>query len=157
MPFSVITHKRVLLCPCSIFRMFSADRKRVETALENCNLPSGRVRHQNTEAPFFFSVTVSSTLLICVPFSVTPFLVLVSKLFHLLYPSIHHAIQLILYSPETADCCFAHLFGVLFSGCLHYFLLRTDLASVVMEQIDPVGAIVMTKTILSLPFFFRCH
>uniref|UniRef100_A0A8C8II31 Phosphoinositide phospholipase C n=1 Tax=Oncorhynchus tshawytscha TaxID=74940 RepID=A0A8C8II31_ONCTS len=26
----------------SIFRMFSADRKRVETALENCNLPSGR-------------------------------------------------------------------------------------------------------------------
>uniref|UniRef100_A0A3Q2FUX1 1-phosphatidylinositol 4,5-bisphosphate phosphodiesterase n=1 Tax=Cyprinodon variegatus TaxID=28743 RepID=A0A3Q2FUX1_CYPVA len=28
--------------PYSIFRMFSADRKRVETALENCNLPSGR-------------------------------------------------------------------------------------------------------------------
>uniref|UniRef100_A0AAY4D6E2 Phosphoinositide phospholipase C n=1 Tax=Denticeps clupeoides TaxID=299321 RepID=A0AAY4D6E2_9TELE len=27
---------------CSIFRMFSADRKRVETALENCNLSSGR-------------------------------------------------------------------------------------------------------------------
>uniref|UniRef100_A0A667ZQP2 1-phosphatidylinositol 4,5-bisphosphate phosphodiesterase n=1 Tax=Myripristis murdjan TaxID=586833 RepID=A0A667ZQP2_9TELE len=26
----------------NIFRMFSADRKRVETALENCNLPSGR-------------------------------------------------------------------------------------------------------------------
>uniref|UniRef100_A0AAZ3QPM8 1-phosphatidylinositol 4,5-bisphosphate phosphodiesterase n=1 Tax=Oncorhynchus tshawytscha TaxID=74940 RepID=A0AAZ3QPM8_ONCTS len=26
----------------AIFRMFSADRKRVETALENCNLPSGR-------------------------------------------------------------------------------------------------------------------
>uniref|UniRef100_A0A7N8XJY2 1-phosphatidylinositol 4,5-bisphosphate phosphodiesterase n=1 Tax=Mastacembelus armatus TaxID=205130 RepID=A0A7N8XJY2_9TELE len=26
----------------TIFRMFSADRKRVETALENCNLPSGR-------------------------------------------------------------------------------------------------------------------
>uniref|UniRef100_A0A8D3DJ08 Phosphoinositide phospholipase C n=1 Tax=Scophthalmus maximus TaxID=52904 RepID=A0A8D3DJ08_SCOMX len=32
----------VFLCPRSIFRMFSADRKRVETALENCNLPSGR-------------------------------------------------------------------------------------------------------------------
>lgn len=30
-------------CLSSIFRMFSADRKRVETALENCNLPSGRV------------------------------------------------------------------------------------------------------------------
>uniref|UniRef100_A0A8B9LL11 Phosphoinositide phospholipase C n=1 Tax=Astyanax mexicanus TaxID=7994 RepID=A0A8B9LL11_ASTMX len=27
----------------NIFRMFSADRKRVETALESCNLPSGRV------------------------------------------------------------------------------------------------------------------
>ncbi|XP_074541137.1 1-phosphatidylinositol 4,5-bisphosphate phosphodiesterase beta-1 isoform X1 [Halichoeres trimaculatus] len=26
----------------NIFRMFSSDRKRVETALENCNLPSGR-------------------------------------------------------------------------------------------------------------------
>ncbi|KAM4632807.1 1-phosphatidylinositol 4,5-bisphosphate phosphodiesterase beta-1 [Polymixia lowei] len=26
----------------NIFRMFTADRKRVETALENCNLPSGR-------------------------------------------------------------------------------------------------------------------
>ncbi|XP_014886255.1 1-phosphatidylinositol 4,5-bisphosphate phosphodiesterase beta-1 [Poecilia latipinna] len=26
----------------NIFRMFSADRKRVETALENCNLPAGR-------------------------------------------------------------------------------------------------------------------
>uniref|UniRef100_A0A6Q2YDE3 1-phosphatidylinositol 4,5-bisphosphate phosphodiesterase n=1 Tax=Esox lucius TaxID=8010 RepID=A0A6Q2YDE3_ESOLU len=26
----------------NVFRMFSADRKRVETALENCNLPSGR-------------------------------------------------------------------------------------------------------------------
>uniref|UniRef100_A0A674MWA0 1-phosphatidylinositol 4,5-bisphosphate phosphodiesterase n=1 Tax=Takifugu rubripes TaxID=31033 RepID=A0A674MWA0_TAKRU len=26
----------------NIFRMYSADRKRVETALENCNLPSGR-------------------------------------------------------------------------------------------------------------------
>ncbi|TMS12287.1 1-phosphatidylinositol 4,5-bisphosphate phosphodiesterase beta-1 [Larimichthys crocea] len=32
----------VFLCSRSIFRMFSADRKRVETALENCNLPSGR-------------------------------------------------------------------------------------------------------------------
>uniref|UniRef100_A0A8C4IHR5 phosphoinositide phospholipase C n=1 Tax=Dicentrarchus labrax TaxID=13489 RepID=A0A8C4IHR5_DICLA len=28
----------------NIFRVFSADRKRVETALENCNLPSGRSR-----------------------------------------------------------------------------------------------------------------
>uniref|UniRef100_A0A669E4D6 phosphoinositide phospholipase C n=1 Tax=Oreochromis niloticus TaxID=8128 RepID=A0A669E4D6_ORENI len=28
----------------NIFRMFSADRKRVETALESCNLPSGRSR-----------------------------------------------------------------------------------------------------------------
>uniref|UniRef100_A0A669CGJ2 Phosphoinositide phospholipase C n=1 Tax=Oreochromis niloticus TaxID=8128 RepID=A0A669CGJ2_ORENI len=37
-----------------IFRMFSADRKRVETALESCNLPSGRVRLQNTEALSFF-------------------------------------------------------------------------------------------------------
>lgn len=54
MAFSVITHKPVFLCPHSIFRMFSADRKRVETALENCNLPSGRVRHQNTETPSFF-------------------------------------------------------------------------------------------------------
>ncbi|KAJ4928963.1 hypothetical protein JOQ06_004585, partial [Pogonophryne albipinna] len=32
----------------NIFRMFSADRKRVETALENCNLPSGR---QNDSIP----------------------------------------------------------------------------------------------------------
>uniref|UniRef100_M4A280 Phosphoinositide phospholipase C n=1 Tax=Xiphophorus maculatus TaxID=8083 RepID=M4A280_XIPMA len=39
---SVFTHKRLSLSACSIFRMFSADRKRVETALENCNLPSGR-------------------------------------------------------------------------------------------------------------------
>uniref|UniRef100_A0A7N6BVL8 1-phosphatidylinositol 4,5-bisphosphate phosphodiesterase n=1 Tax=Anabas testudineus TaxID=64144 RepID=A0A7N6BVL8_ANATE len=33
-----------VLCLClhSIFRLFSADRKRVETALENCNLPCGR-------------------------------------------------------------------------------------------------------------------
>lgn len=45
----MITHNHVSLCPRSIFRMFSSDRKRVETALENCNLPSGRVRHQNTE------------------------------------------------------------------------------------------------------------
>ena len=34
----------VCVCVCSIFRMFSADRKRVETALEHCSLPSGRVR-----------------------------------------------------------------------------------------------------------------
>lgn len=62
------------------------------------------------------------------------------------------SIELILYSPETAaDCCFAHLFGVLFSGCLHDFPLRTDLALVVMKQIDPVGAIEMTKAVLSLP------
>uniref|UniRef100_A0A3Q3WAF3 1-phosphatidylinositol 4,5-bisphosphate phosphodiesterase n=1 Tax=Mola mola TaxID=94237 RepID=A0A3Q3WAF3_MOLML len=48
----------------NIFRMFSADRKRVETALENCSLPSGRVRDQNTEAPsFIFTVTVPSCLL----------------------------------------------------------------------------------------------
>uniref|UniRef100_A0A672HKV3 Phosphoinositide phospholipase C n=1 Tax=Salarias fasciatus TaxID=181472 RepID=A0A672HKV3_SALFA len=53
----------VFLCPYSIFRMFSADRKRVETALENCNLPSVRVRLQNTDAPSVFSVTVSSHLL----------------------------------------------------------------------------------------------
>ncbi len=33
----------VSLSLCSIFRMFSTDRKRVETALESCNLPSGRV------------------------------------------------------------------------------------------------------------------
>uniref|UniRef100_A0A3B3YPB7 1-phosphatidylinositol 4,5-bisphosphate phosphodiesterase n=1 Tax=Poecilia mexicana TaxID=48701 RepID=A0A3B3YPB7_9TELE len=39
---SVFTHKRLFLSACSIFRMFSADRKRVETALENCNLPAGR-------------------------------------------------------------------------------------------------------------------
>lgn len=30
--------------PGSIYRLFSADRKRVETALEACNLPSARVR-----------------------------------------------------------------------------------------------------------------
>lgn len=57
MAFSVITHRGVFfffVCLCSIFRMFSADRKRVETALENCNLPSGRVRHQNTETPSLF-------------------------------------------------------------------------------------------------------
>uniref|UniRef100_A0A8C7X786 Phosphoinositide phospholipase C n=1 Tax=Oryzias sinensis TaxID=183150 RepID=A0A8C7X786_9TELE len=30
----------------NIFRIFSADRKRVETALESCNLPSGRVRRK---------------------------------------------------------------------------------------------------------------
>ncbi|KAI5102502.1 1-phosphatidylinositol 4,5-bisphosphate phosphodiesterase beta-1, partial [Silurus meridionalis] len=27
----------------NIFRVFSTDRKRIETALESCNLPSGRV------------------------------------------------------------------------------------------------------------------
>ncbi|MED6241982.1 1-phosphatidylinositol 4,5-bisphosphate phosphodiesterase beta-1 [Ataeniobius toweri] len=32
----------------NIFRMFSADRKRVETALENCNLPSGRIPHEKS-------------------------------------------------------------------------------------------------------------
>lgn len=94
-PFSTITHKGVLLCPCSIFRMFSADRKRVETALENCNLPSGRVRHQNTEAPSFFSVNAFSCLLchLCALFYAS-FLILVSKLFHLLHPSIHPSIRL---------------------------------------------------------------
>lgn len=52
------------LSPYSIFRMFSADRKRVETALESCNLPSGRVRLQNTEALCFFSsITVASYFL----------------------------------------------------------------------------------------------
>uniref|UniRef100_A0AAX7VNN6 Phosphoinositide phospholipase C n=1 Tax=Astatotilapia calliptera TaxID=8154 RepID=A0AAX7VNN6_ASTCA len=50
---------------CIIFRMFSADRKRVETALESCNLPSGRVRLQNTEALCFFSsITVASYFLL---------------------------------------------------------------------------------------------
>uniref|UniRef100_A0A8D3CVY9 phosphoinositide phospholipase C n=1 Tax=Scophthalmus maximus TaxID=52904 RepID=A0A8D3CVY9_SCOMX len=48
--------KGVFLCPRSIFRMFSADRKRVETALENCNLPSGRVRHQITTTRPYLSV-----------------------------------------------------------------------------------------------------
>lgn len=160
MCYFLIIHKRVLLCPCSIFRMFSADRKRVETALENCNLPSGRVRPPNTEALSFLSFCLLSfTLSSVCPFLWPLSLVLVSEHFHLLHPSIHasihHAVQLILYSPETAsDCCFAYLFGVLFSGCLHDFLLRTDLASVAMKQIDPVGAIEMTKAILSLPFFF---
>lgn len=41
----------MFLChPCSIFRVFSSDRKRVETALENCNLPSGRVRRPKHSA-----------------------------------------------------------------------------------------------------------
>lgn len=60
-------------------------------------------------------------------------------------------IRLVLYSPETAaDWCFAHLCGVVFSGCLHDFPLRTDLALVVMKQIDPVGAIEMTKKLFYL-------
>lgn len=74
--FSVIAHKGVLLCPHSIFRMFSADRKRVETALENCNLPSGRVRHQNIKIlklpPFSVLLSlhissISEAASVCVP------------------------------------------------------------------------------------------
>lgn len=43
----------------SIFRIFSADRKRVETALESCNLPSGRVgRHKTLELPDCYRLLV---------------------------------------------------------------------------------------------------
>uniref|UniRef100_A0A6Q2ZES9 Phosphoinositide phospholipase C n=1 Tax=Esox lucius TaxID=8010 RepID=A0A6Q2ZES9_ESOLU len=45
----VNTHEQ--LSNHSVFRMFSADRKRVETALENCNLPSGRVSRTNALSP----------------------------------------------------------------------------------------------------------
>ena len=76
--FSGITHKGVFLCPRSIFRMFSSDRKRVETALENCNLPSGRVRHQNTEASLFL---LSCCLLIFPPLSLNLLSLLLSFCF----------------------------------------------------------------------------
>lgn len=87
---SVITHEGVFLCPRSIFRMFSADRKRVETALENCNLPSGRVRHQITTALLFFSVAVSLYFLFSLNLLAFVYLLLtlISKLFHHLHPSI---------------------------------------------------------------------
>lgn len=114
---------------CSIFRLFSADRKRVETALENCNLPSGRVRQQNIEIPPSLPLFTSPLLLMPL------FLISVSELFLLLHPSI------------TPDCCSVHLFGVLFSGCVHGLPLRTDVAVVVMTQMDPVGAIEMTKAV----------
>lgn len=129
--------KRVLVCPCSIFRMFSADRKRVETALENCNLPSGRVRHQNTEAASCFSVTAFSRLLchLCA-LCCASFHVLISDLF----------------IPSPNICWLLPCsFGLYFSWCLLDFHLRTDLAIVVMKQIDPGGAIEMTKAVLSLP------
>lgn len=41
MPFKRLS--RVVLSLYSIYRLFSADRKRVETALEACSLPSSRV------------------------------------------------------------------------------------------------------------------
>ncbi|XP_023656042.1 1-phosphatidylinositol 4,5-bisphosphate phosphodiesterase beta-1-like isoform X2 [Paramormyrops kingsleyae] len=46
----------------NIFRMFSADRKRVETALENCNLPSGRNDSipQDDFTPDIFRVFISN-------------------------------------------------------------------------------------------------
>lgn len=78
MAFSGITHKGVFLCPRSIFRMFSSDRKRVETALENCNLPSGRVRHQNTEASLFL---LPCCLLISPPLSLNLLSLLLSYSF----------------------------------------------------------------------------
>lgn len=85
----------------SIFRVFSADRKRVETALENCNLPSGRVREQNIKTLcfffFFFSNMLQSPCTSSVyksastrvSFLSRPFcLISVFKLFNLLHPSI---------------------------------------------------------------------
>lgn len=143
--------------------MFSSDRKRVETALENCNLPSGRVRHQNTEASLFL---LPCCLLISPPLSLNLLSLLLSYsflspspssfffllFFFFIHPSVCPlTVRLVLYSPETAaDWCFAHLCGVVFSGCLHDFPLRTDLALVVMKQIDPVGAIEMTKKLFYL-------
>lgn len=86
----------VLLCPHSIFRMFSADRKRVETALENCNLPSGRVR--------LFSVIVFPLNLLSLV-SVLLSLILDSDLSQLLHPSISLSptIELILHSPLNSS------------------------------------------------------
>ena len=74
-----------VLCPRSIFRVFSADRKRVETALENCNLPSGRVSNRKHWMSFLsVAVSLSPNPL---PF-VRLLLSLIAQLFHLLHPSI---------------------------------------------------------------------
>lgn len=76
------------LSPYSIFRMFSADRKRVETALESCNLPSGRVRLQNTEALCFFFLVLLSPHISSVP---EPASVSISScLFYVQLPSSFH-------------------------------------------------------------------
>lgn len=96
------------LSPYSIFRMFSADRKRVETALESCNLPSGRVRLQNTEALCFFSsITVASYFLR--PWTGFCLHLILSLLCTVafIFPSIHPSIQFWLFSSSLktqTDC-----------------------------------------------------
>lgn len=111
--------------------------------------------------PSFFCHAVSSCLPLCL-WTCCPFFSATLSYLHLralsssssssIHPSVCPlTVQLVLYSPETAaDWCFAHLCGVVFSGCLHDFPLRTDLALVVMKQIDPVGAIEMTKKLFYL-------
>uniref|UniRef100_A0A674P9K9 Phosphoinositide phospholipase C n=1 Tax=Takifugu rubripes TaxID=31033 RepID=A0A674P9K9_TAKRU len=54
--YVIQTHKHI------IFRMYSADRKRVETALENCNLPSGRVGIVHTPQSNVVVVVLNSSL-----------------------------------------------------------------------------------------------
>uniref|UniRef100_A0A8B9JQX0 Phosphoinositide phospholipase C n=1 Tax=Astyanax mexicanus TaxID=7994 RepID=A0A8B9JQX0_ASTMX len=49
----------------SIFRAFSADRKRVETALENCSLPSGRVSSASCLSLHSFFFVAACLLLLC--------------------------------------------------------------------------------------------
>lgn len=111
--------------------------------------------------PSFFCHAVSSCLPLCL-WTCCPFFSATLSYLHLralsspssssIHPSVCPlTVRLVLYSPETAaDWCFAHLCGVVFSGCLHDFPLRTDLALVVMKQIDPVGAIEMTKKLFYL-------
>lgn len=161
MCYFLIIHKRVLLCPCSIFRMFSADRKRVETALENCNLPSGRVRPQNTDALSFLNLCVLSFTLSSVPFSVTPFSCLSHQalssslsIHPCIHPSCHSAHSLFPWNSNWLLLC-SFIWSVIFwmSAWLptqNWFSLCCDETNTV----DPVGAIEMTKAVLSLPLFF---
>lgn len=140
------------MCPRSIFRMFSADRKRVETALENCNLPSGRVRHRKyrISPAFFFSVVSLFALCLwtgvnlCYSLFLPPFIFLTPPS---IYSVICHSdIQPVPSPHETvADCWFTHQFRVAFSACLHRFPQKTNPALLARWQIDAEGKVEVTK------------
>lgn len=105
----IVSFVCVCVCLCSIFRVFSADRKRVETALENCNLPSGRVGHQKHHLPLVFTATLyrASHFLSTDSFVLT--------IHSSIYPSIHPSFQPFKSSSKTAAASLVWR-RVLFSG-----------------------------------------